>query len=49
MQNGSDMWIVDPVPDELALYGLSRKYGVHTAIFNRSYVMDHSCRPCFKK
>ena len=25
-------------PDELALYGLSRKYGIHTAVFNRSYV-----------
>ena len=25
-------------PDELALYGLSRKYGVQTAIFNKSYV-----------
>ena len=25
-------------PDELALYGLSRKHGIHTAIFNKSYV-----------
>ena len=25
-------------PDELALYGLSRKYGIHTAVFNNSYV-----------
>ena len=25
-------------PDELAIYGLSRQYGVHTAIFNKSYV-----------
>ena len=25
-------------PDELALYGLSRKYGIQTAIFNKSYV-----------
>ena len=25
-------------PDELALYCLSRKHGVHTAIFNKSYV-----------
>ena len=25
-------------PDELALYSLSRKYGVHTAVFNKSYV-----------
>ena len=25
-------------PDELALYGLSRKYGIHTVIFNKSYV-----------
>ena len=25
-------------PDELALYGLLRKYGVQTAIFNKSYV-----------
>ena len=34
--------------DELALYGLSRKYGIHTAIFNRSYVWttlaDHILR-----
>ena len=25
-------------PDELALYCLSRKYGVHTAVFNKSYI-----------
>ena len=25
-------------PDELALYCLSRKYGVHTAVYNKSYV-----------
>ena len=25
-------------PDELALYGLSRKYGIQTAIFTKSYV-----------
>ena len=25
-------------PDELALYSLSRKYGVHTAVFNKTYV-----------
>ena len=25
-------------PDKLAIYGLSRKHGVHTAIFNKSYV-----------
>ena len=25
-------------PDELALYSLSRKHGVHTAVFNKSYV-----------
>ena len=25
-------------PDELALYSLSRKYGVHTAVFNKSFV-----------
>ena len=25
-------------PDELALYSLSRKYGVHTSIFNKSYI-----------
>ena len=35
-------------PDELALYRLSRKYGVHTAIFNKSYVWttlaDHILR-----
>ena len=35
-------------PDELALYGLSRKYGVQTAIFNKSYVWmtlaDHMLR-----
>ena len=35
-------------PDELALYGLSRKYGVQTAIFNKSYVWttlaDHVSR-----
>ena len=35
-------------PDELAIYGLSRKHGVHTAIFNKSYVWttlaDHVLR-----
>ena len=35
-------------PDELALYGLSRKYGVQTVIFNKSYVWttlaDHVLR-----
>ena len=25
-------------PDELALYSLSRKYGIHTTVFNKSYV-----------
>ena len=25
-------------PDELALYSLSRKHGIHTAVFNKSYV-----------
>ena len=25
-------------PDELALYSLSRKYGVHTAVFNKTYI-----------
>ena len=25
-------------PDELALYSLSRKYGVHTSVFNKSYI-----------
>ena len=25
-------------PDELALYCLSRKYGMHTAVYNKSYV-----------
>ena len=35
-------------PDELAIYGLSRQYRVHTAIFNKSYVWttlaDHVLR-----
>ena len=35
-------------PDELAIYGLSRQRGVHTAIFNKSYVWttlaDHVLR-----
>ena len=35
-------------PDELALYGLSRKYGIHTAVFNKGYVWttlaDHVLR-----
>ena len=35
-------------PDELALYDLSRKYGIHTAIFNKSYIWttlaDHVLR-----
>ena len=35
-------------PDELALYGLSRKHGIHTAVFNKSYVWttlaDHELR-----
>ena len=25
-------------PDELALYSLSRKHGIHTAVFNKTYV-----------
>ena len=25
-------------PDELALYSLSRKYGIHTAVFNKTYM-----------
>ena len=25
-------------PDELALYSLSHKYGIHTAVYNKSYV-----------
>ena len=25
-------------PDELALYSLSRKYGIHTAVYNKSYI-----------
>ena len=35
-------------PDELALYSLSRKYGIHTSIYNKSYVwttlMNHMSR-----
>ena len=35
-------------PDELALYSLSRKHGIHTSVFNKSYVwtilMDHVSR-----
>ena len=35
-------------PDELALYSLSRKFGVHTSVYNRSYVwttlMKHTTR-----
>ena len=35
-------------PDELALYSLSRKHGIHTSVFNKSYVwttlMDHISR-----
>ena len=35
-------------PDELALYSLSRKFGVHTSVYNRSYVwttlMNHTTR-----
>ena len=35
-------------PDELALYGLSRKHGIHTAVFNKGYVWttlaDHVLR-----
>ena len=35
-------------PDELALYGLSRKHGIHTAVFNKGYVWttlaDHILR-----
>ena len=35
-------------PDELALYGLSRKYGIQTAVFNKGYVWttlaDHVLR-----
>ena len=25
-------------PDELALYSLSHKYGIHTSVFNKSYI-----------
>ena len=36
-------------PDELALYSLSRKHGIHTSVFNKSYVwmtlMNHVNRP----
>ena len=36
-------------PDELALYSLSRKHGIHTSVFNKSYVwttlMNHMNRP----
>ena len=35
-------------PDELALYSLSRKYGIHTSVYNKSYVwttlMNHVSR-----
>ena len=35
-------------PDELALYSLSRKFGVHTSVYNKSYVwttlMNHISR-----
>ena len=35
-------------PDELALYSLSRKYGIHTSVYNKSYVwttlMNHISR-----
>ena len=35
-------------PDELALYSLSRKYGIHTSVYNKSYVwttlMNHFSR-----
>ena len=35
-------------PDELALYSLSRKYGIHTSVYNKSYVwttlMNHMTR-----
>ena len=35
-------------PDELALYGLSQKHGIHTAVFNKGYVWttlaDHVLR-----
>ena len=35
-------------PDELALYSLSRKYGIHTSVYNKSYVwttlMNHITR-----
>ena len=35
-------------PDELALYSLSRKYGIHTSVYNKSYVwttlMNHLSR-----
>ena len=25
-------------PDKLALYSLSRKHGIHTSVFNKSYI-----------
>ena len=33
-------WYVDSClsPDELALYGLSRKHGIHTSVLNKSYI-----------
>ena len=38
IRNGLGMWTNVSVPDELALYCLSRKYGVHSAVYNKSYV-----------
>ena len=36
-------------PDELALYSLSHKHGIHTSVFNKSYIwttlMNHVNRP----
>ena len=38
-----------PGPEELALYSLSRKHGIHTSVFNKSYIwmtlMNHVNRP----
>ena len=35
-------------PDELALYSLARKYGIHTSVYNKSYIwttlMNHVSR-----
>ena len=36
-------------PDELALYSLSRKYSIHSSVYNKKLCVDNSREPCLQK